>query len=333
MALKWSLSAAGPPERHPHPRKRNLGRLCPQPPDILFGFDQPLYGNFEWVDIAYIIMANRIKSYIPAPTRDSPPEGPILLGNIIASPDVPEECLNKVAPSPIMNDVKPFEAHKIRWKDSTSKHSKMSGGIFAQVLQVVGLGGDIGGGRTGSSSDGISAERVDTYWFNPKEENINASIEDPGVKAYLVATKHHHPIFLITGIMVARGASAIQTSMKGNHFQTQIGVDLTSVGAPVTMGPKGSVSHGHEREFSFDKASDFVLAYRLMKIRVTRKAEVSSKRYHEGALHSTSEMPVSEEQENNSYITTVVAEDVGAKDLNGGGIEIIEGDDKSVEIV
>ena len=83
-----------------------------------------------------------------------------------------------------------------------------------QFLQIIGLGGDIGGGYKGHHHDELRAERMDTYWFNPDESHINRCVEDPGVKAYLAMNRYHQPVFLITGLMIARGASAIQKQMK-----------------------------------------------------------------------------------------------------------------------
>lgn len=277
-------------------------------------------------------MFNRIKYYLPAPTRTSPPDGPILLGNIIASPIVPEEYLNDLTPNPVVTAIKPLEAYKIGCKISMRKHNAMSIGFNAQVLPMIGFGGDIEGGRNTSSSDVISAERIDTYWFNPNKEQIVQSVADTGVRSYVEATKYRQPVFLITGIMVARKTSVSQTSTKDIHFHTQIGVDLTSLGAPVNLGPQGSIAGGHEDEVSSDESSDFVLAYRLMKIKITRKAAVSSTKYQKGALYSEPETSLSVGPEEDSYVTTIETEDVIAKDLNSGGsIEMVEGGDDMVE--
>lgn len=280
-------------------------------------------------------MAKRTKTYIPAPTRDSPPDGPILLGNIIASQYVPEECLNLEIPNPVMKDIRPLEAHKIGWQDCTENQRDDSCGVYAQILQIMGVGGDVGGGRKGSNYDELFVERMDTYWFNPSEGNINRSIEDPCVRAYMAKNGYHQPVFLITGIMIARGASVLQNSMKRCFFHTQIGADLTAVGAPVTIGPKGSFSRRVKREIAYEKSSDFVLAYRLTKIKVTRKDKISYTKHTQGALYSRSklEQQPEEQEDESSYTTTVNFEDVGASDLNSDGIEIIDGENDFLEMV
>ena len=279
-------------------------------------------------------MANRIKSYILAPTLESPPEGAILLGNIIASPDTPEASLNTQIPNQFMENMKILEAHKRGWKDEQGAHHNISGGVFAQFLQMIGLGGDIDGGHEGSSHHRISAKQMDIYWFNPDASDIEKSIEDSGVKKYLDFNNYRRPVFLVTGLMIARGASAVHHSMKGAFLHTKIGIDLTAAGAPVTVGPKASLTSHRDRDIAFDEASDFVLAYRLTRIKCTRTARVSSKEHTKGALYGTNpERYDLQHDDDDSDTTTPEIEEVTAAQLGASAIIISDASEGPFEVV
>ena len=279
-------------------------------------------------------MANRIKSYILAPTLESPPEGAILLGNIIASPDAPEVNLNKRIPNQCMENMKILEAHKRGWKNEQGAHHNISGGVFAQFLQMIGLGGDIDGGHRGSSHHRISAEQMDIYWFNPDVTDIERSIEDSGVKEYLNFNNYRRPVFLITGLMIARGASAVHQWMKDGFLHTKFGVELTAIGAPVTVGPKASSTSGSDREIAFDQTSDFVLAYRLTRIKCTRTARVSSKEHTVGALYGMNPERYSPQHDYDySDTITLEIEDITAAYLGASGIIISDASDGPFEVV
>ena len=231
-------------------------------------------------------MANPTRTYILAPTRDTPPEGPICLGNIIASPKDPEEKENRDPPRERLGDNQTYNARKSGWSDIDTAQHRVEGGFFAKFLSVFGIGGEVSLKHAGSSSTSLSATFVDTCWFNPTKLYIEESIQDPGVRSYIEANRWRSPVYMITGLMIVRGASASKSAMAEQGMHTQFGVDITA-GVPLTVGPKSDLERSKERTMLFDHASDFVLAYRLRKIEVKQGGTVKSKKYTKGALYDS----------------------------------------------
>ena len=231
-------------------------------------------------------MANGTRTYILAPTRDTPPDGPIALGNIIASPLYPEEKENTELPLILSKPENVFKAHKEGWKDRVENHHDAESGIFGQFLQTVGLGGDLDLTHRGSNTTELSGN-IDTYWFVPDEAYIRNSVKDSGVKRFLDDNKYRKPFYMITGLMVLRNATAMSKKVRDRGFHAQVGIDFASFAAPITVGPKLSFSRAKEHEVAFERASDFILAFRLTKIKAKRDGNLKIKRYTKGASYSS----------------------------------------------
>ena len=223
------------------------------------------------------------KTYIAAPTRSTPPDGPILLGNIIASPRNPEDSLNDNEPVSLNNNY--FRAYEKGWSHKTEHHHDTSGGFFTQFFQIDGLGSDIDFQHKSSKAEELSGD-LEISWFNPQKPYINQSIQHSGVQSYLESNKFREPVYMITGVMVLRGAAALNKNIKERGFHTQVGVDLSALSVPVSVGPKLGVSGGTQNEVASSEISDFVLAFRLTRIKVKRDGRVESDRYTKGASYS-----------------------------------------------
>ena len=231
-------------------------------------------------------MANSSRTYILAPTRDTPPEGPICLGNIIASHKDPEEKENQNPPRERLGDNQTYNARKSGWSDIDNARHTVEGGFFAKFLSVLGIGGEASLKHAGSSSTSLSAAFMDTCWFNPTKQYIEESIQDPGVRSYIEENRWRIPVYMVTELMIVRGASASKSAMAEKGIHTQFGVDITA-GVPLTLGPNMDWDKSREHNILFDHASDFVLAYRLRKIKVKQDGTVKSKKYTKGALYDS----------------------------------------------
>lgn len=108
---------------------------------------------------------------------------------------------------------------------------------------------------------------------------------DPSVLAYLRASRlGRNSIYMITGVKIVRGAQVKETIERGFGGDTEVGVDATMVGVPVSVGPKLEASKENKREISFSGSSDFVFAYRLRKIRYREGKPLKQDEYVNGAL-------------------------------------------------
>lgn len=210
----------------------------------------------------------------------------MVLGNIIAQPQYPEEAENTGDPVKIPDIIGPWLNRKEDWVETLGKSTSFGIGAFAHFLNIVGLGGEFDFTKYTNKSSELRTRVMDTTWFNPNEAYIKRSIEDPGVRRYLESNKFRESVYMITGLMVAREASETLEAMKGRGVYSQIGADLTSVGAPVVVGPKGHLAKQTQRVITFSKADDFILAFRLTRIKVKRMGEIRVDKYTRGAMYS-----------------------------------------------
>ena len=271
-------------------------------------------------------MANPSRTYILAPTRDSPPEGPICLGNIIASPKDPEEKENQRPPRERLGDNQTYNARKSGWSDIGTARHTVEGGFFASFLSVLGIGGEASLKHAGSSSTSLSAAFMDTCWFNPTKQYIKESIEDPGVRSYIEENRWRSPVYMITGLMIVRGASASKSAMVEKGIHTQFGVDITAAGVPLTVGPKLGLERAEEHNILFDHASDFVLAYRLRKIEVKQGGTVKSKKYTKGALYDSDNQNDVDASRHSWEASEIIDEEYAAETANTSLSMIIQED-------
>ncbi|UKZ82568.1 hypothetical protein TrVFT333_010360 [Trichoderma virens FT-333] len=213
---------------------------------------------------------------IPAPDAN----GPLQLGTIIDDPEDPTP-LNPTERIPIpAEQIFRTQTPGFRTKMNSQASGKL--GIFTKLL---GLG-----------------DRLDTESFNPTTEQIRLAIEVPTVRAYRRANRDKEPLYLITSIKVARGASAsvIQGRAFGGGVEAAVPDPATGL---FQVGANAGGEMSRETEMGFDHTSDFVLGYRLSKL-IMKKDGVKAKRHRRGA--------------------TLVSDDAhGVVDRYGGELEVI----------
>jgi len=205
-------------------------------------------------------MSTPMRTYILCPDFDHPP-GSIALGHIIATPSTPWITLNgkdRVVPEDSSVSYRTVRGWKSVWTTGKTETS----GAFDVFLRIIGLNN----GPTASSQTEITADIVETTAFEPIQEYLEKCLQSQGVQRFLVASRYRKPLFIVTGIMVAKGANfAKSTSLESS---SALSADLTASGVPIPVGPisQSSLVNTKSSGISFDATSDFVFAYRLKKI-------------------------------------------------------------------
>lgn len=227
-------------------------------------------------------MANIRKSYFLAPTWDISPGQEIVLGSIITDPRNAEDSLNYQATIPTgelppHSEIKPFEI-------VLNRSQKGELGLYAQFLSIVGFGGDLGGESAVDVSYNFHLDSLITQTFHPSRKYIEDSMRIPEVLRFLNEHRFRKDVYMVTGLKTAYGATINTASSKEHGFKTQVGVNLAAAGAPVNVGPKFTTSAKQSAESTSRIASNFVLAYRLKKIRYMKKSrDYKAQDYVEGA--------------------------------------------------
>jgi hypothetical protein len=163
------------------------------------------------------------------PTRETPVNGSIELGNIITLPRNADQPLNS-PPIPIDRAVmEVFEHEAENYSVTVNKITSGTIGIWASFLiQILGIGGDAGN----ASKEEWKCDTLKTSWFTPTLEYIAKSLENSAVKEFLLDNRDWlkwSKVYMIMGIKVAYGASGVITYSKKKGINLHLGVDATNI--------------------------------------------------------------------------------------------------------
>jgi len=146
--------------------------------------------------------------------------------------------------------------------------------------------------------------------------------------AYVEDTWFKRPLYMVTGLRIARGFSVETTDGKENGGELSVGVDATAAAVPVQVGPKVKILWTKNEKVGFGASSDCVFAYQVIEIRSKKDDKFSTKDYNAGALLNTDEEEEdhSVEQFDNDW---AVNGEIGLEQENSGVLEQVAYEDES----
>jgi hypothetical protein len=223
--------------------------------------------------------------YFLAPTRDTPPETFIRLGNIIEQPRFADRPLNRHPLPPEETIVGPETRNHVFEFDNIKTYTI---GIWTSFLmQILGIGGDINTQISKGTTETWDCERIETVSFEPTTEYIEQSLDSTNVKRYIQDNKNwlwDTKLYMITGIKIAYGAKGTIRHARSKGIHLHLGVDATSAFAPVQAGPDIGVEKGRNVTQDIGDKDPFVLAFRMQRIKVSSKGKVRHERVDGGML-------------------------------------------------
>jgi hypothetical protein len=267
-------------------------------------------------------MAAAQKSYFLVPDYDIPP-GALALGDILLDPTEPRTILNAANRIPIASE-DARKTYKTDWAAMFGRVCEGKFGLRASSLQMLlGLGGDVDLNWKSDTVMAFTFQRLETEDFQPDDTYVEAAMRTPGITSFLKA----HPgmfvppkLYMVTGIKVARGATAKSMRLQGIGGGASIGFDGTGAGIPVAVGPAAELLKRRKEEVSFGASSDFVFAFRLSKVRYNAKRGVTYKDHRKGALL---DREVADKNEEVVEVMGVEERDIGIGDFEGQVGEVI----------
>lgn len=228
---------------------------------------------------------NRTRIYFVCPTWDHPPNEAIFLGSLITDPLDPESSLN-ATDKPNLPEGLIQKTHKAEWNSDEHKGSAMKLGVWTKFLQKIGIGANFG--LTGGSADetGIKVKRLETEIIAPSTSLVSEILQTaPEAMDFIKASNFKDPVYMVTGVKIARGAQLQTGKQMSRSLESSVGVDTTGISVPVAVGPQLELGSGRSQVTSFTDSSDFVFAYRLNKVIYSKNAEsVLHQRYTKGAM-------------------------------------------------
>ncbi|KAF2012699.1 hypothetical protein BU24DRAFT_425332 [Aaosphaeria arxii CBS 175.79] len=222
-------------------------------------------------------------TYFLTPPRPYPPEGPIRLGAIIQSHNVPDEPL--FTPGiPKISDVTSFNERN--WTGSHVSKSSTRFGIWTSFLEMIlSVGVDVGIQVDRNLRQHWQAQNMCTMSFVPSRSFIEESVASEEVMSYVVNNRFTSKIYMITGVMIASCSTAFRESLEESGVYIHAGVDASAwTGIPVSAGPEAEIKRREFVRESSIRDEDYVFAFRIREIKISRKGTVKSdKPFDKGA--------------------------------------------------
>lgn len=219
---------------------------------------------------------------------------------------MPESSLNKKTSIPLVNEQPPII--ETDWKKAVSVEETVGGGVYLQFLANSGLlvlGPSLDTDHLSKSRCTFAFDEVKTVSFEPTPEYVAEAMKAPTVQHWLKEPKQRFSsvvsLYLITGMKIVKGAT-VKYSNSGTLGVTGIfGIDVPEF--DISVGPKGRWTTPTYDDFTeSNPTSDFVFAFRVKRIRITRKVKIED--YNKGAFMTT------EKEEDGDEIESISVDDV-----------------------
>ncbi|KAH7317056.1 hypothetical protein B0I35DRAFT_434472 [Stachybotrys elegans] len=275
-------------------------------------FSPRLQSHFSPRQILFIFelrIVNMVRTYFLAPnwTTAPPPDGPIKLGHILdnLTEFVP---LNRRGVLEVPQDDQNLVDTKSGFTASRSQLISGELGLVARVLGLVGVGVGAGAYSRKDKSDVLSCKNLDTLTFDPTTEYIAKSVKLPEVNQFLEYGGFKRPVYMVTGLKIARESSLQSSRSKEKGLMLDGG--LSPPGAPVQVGGRTGLSSSSAEGQSWEGSTDFIVAFRVKKIWYHRE-EVRNKTYRNKAVMSGG---VSRDADNAMDMVLMYDDDVSPED-------------------
>ncbi|RSL82941.1 hypothetical protein CDV31_016890 [Fusarium ambrosium] len=198
--------------------------------------------------------------------------GPILLGQFIPDLNHLDQVINRGGIRPFPGDMKvwPSQTIKFKWENSRSTQADASGSARAPGAAAAGV--DIQTTASGAFRQSVENysefESLDCYIVNPVKSYINEYLAEGSVADHVKSEKTlgSWKLFMITGIMIARGAKT--SNKEGLHREGHVKSGL-SVPDVAGVSVEGGLTNDSKQASSSSSVTDFVWAIRLAKISKT----------------------------------------------------------------
>jgi len=216
---------------------------------------------------------SRQPTYILSPNfHFKPGTGPIGLGNIISHPLRPHRALTTVD-TETLDRIYPRVEKFTSYERSITKggHSDVSISLWAEFIQTV--SGKVSAGHESDVQSNYKMDSLETSYFvnDPPLEEIQARLNAPRVQAVTKSSRvpgFRTPVYMVTGLMVAKGFNVDMSNTKHRNGELGIGGNVPSPAGQVGAGVNMAKSTSAEEADQWRAGEDVVFAYQLLKIEV-----------------------------------------------------------------
>jgi hypothetical protein len=148
---------------------------------------------------------------------------------------------------------------------SLTKNTSGELGILARVLDRS-IGGDAALKGQRHDKDVYSIQKLETVHFFPRRNYISKCLQLPDVKDSLEGSNYQEPVYLITGLKFAWGATV--TMVRGRQYEGSAAIGVTAPPSIVDVDVKAWAAVAGETAMSIShtKPADFVLGIQVLKL-------------------------------------------------------------------
>ncbi|PMD52483.1 uncharacterized protein K444DRAFT_619940 [Hyaloscypha bicolor E] len=195
--------------------------------------------------------------------------GPICLGHLIPDLQHLDNVINRHGPLDVPPDmpIYPTKARELTFEINKTQGVEFSANTGVPIAAAAGLTIKLDAGLAFKQTVRNFWEftSLDTFIFQPTGAYVEDSIEDNETRAYLakLGLFQSSSIFMITGIIVARGAKSKTSEVRTRDVHSGPGVDFLGV---ASAGLDAKILNETEVKTNAQITTDFIWAIRLAKI-------------------------------------------------------------------
>lgn len=196
-----------------------------------------------------------------------PPNGHLVLGSILKNleEDGVQFPLNNGKVEPIPDEmIHPRDGpHAERgFTRNISELRSIEAGIWSKIFGLEVLSSKFS--RSHGTGEFLTVRELLTRTVIPDEDYTRKSLESPRVMTYVTTRRLGVPVYMVTGIMVATGASWSSTKTKAREATVEAGLAIPNSAASVGM--NAGYNKDKERTTGVEDSNDFILGIRVRKI-------------------------------------------------------------------
>lgn len=230
-------------------------------------------------------MANQVKNYFLSPSWDyspsCPPSTTIALWNIVSSPTKIVPPLAAASCLPAADQLGETTKQGFEWANERDKEKKF--GVWTKSLSsFLSSGVSIGYQHSSSIHDLYSFEELVTREAYPTEDYLAMMVKKGAVRKYLERFDFKKPVYIVVGTKTVSGTNVKHVAKQDGRTECKLSVDLTLTGAPTSLAPGLDAKNKKSDSIEFKGSSDFVFAFRIRKILVSREFTIKDQDDVEG---------------------------------------------------
>ncbi|SPN98623.1 uncharacterized protein DNG_01668 [Cephalotrichum gorgonifer] len=154
-------------------------------------------------------------------------------------------------------------------KENVSNSFESSRSVEASVLARVldrSIGGEMSFKRQRTGKEIYEIRKLETIYFHPQRSYINKCMRLSSVEDYIGGGNGQVPVYLITGLKIAWGATVSIESGRGKEASVGAGVSVPVLPVDVDVSANVGAARESTVSSSFGEPADFVLGIQVQKI-------------------------------------------------------------------